>query len=57
MKLEGRVMIMGEMRNDRKPCRKVGTSEDLRVSSGLEWWRVPASSQQGNKVSGAIKSF
>jgi hypothetical protein len=50
-------MIMGEMRNDRKPCRKVGTSEDLRVSSGLEWWRVPASSQQGNKVSGAIKSF
>jgi len=36
MKLEGRVMIMGEMRNDRKTCRKVGTSASLRVWSGLE---------------------
>jgi len=57
MTLEGRVMIMAEMRNDRKTCRKVGTSEGLRVWSGLEWWRVQESSKQANEVSGAVNSF
>jgi hypothetical protein len=34
MKLEGRVVIMGEMGNDRKTCREVGTSE------GVVWVRI-----------------
>jgi len=57
MKLEGRVMIMGEMRNDRKTCRKVGTSEGLRMWSGFEWCSVPESFKEPDEVSGAIKSF
>lgn len=50
-------MIMGEMRNDRKTCRKVGTSEGLRMWSGFEWCSVPESFKEPDEVSGAIKSF